>query len=97
MIDSTDSVRTQVERLEVASRIHQLLSQLSEVDREVLEMRHMDGYSIREIANLLEINQEAIKKRYYRALDRFRDVLSSDPEFKVESETVPSEDERSHS
>lgn len=97
MIDSSDSVRTQAERLEVTSRIHALLSQLNEVDREVLEMRHMEGYTIREIASLLEINQETIKKRYYRALDRFREVLSGDKEFGSESETVATEEARSRS
>lgn len=85
MIDSNDSVRTEVERREVAEKIRGLLTQLSELDREVIEMRHMDGYSIREIADLLEVNQEAIKKRYYRALERFREILSNDPNFNSSS------------
>lgn len=90
MIDSNDSVRTELERKEVAAKIRELLAQLSEVDREVLEMRHMDGYSIREIAQLLELGQEAIKKRYYRALERFREILNHQPEFNNQGSSAES-------
>lgn len=81
LIDSTDSVRSAAERREMSEKIRALLTQLNEMDREVLEMRHMEEYSIREIAELLEVGQEAIKKRYYRALERFRQKLSCDPNF----------------
>lgn len=91
MIDSTDSVRTEMERHELSDRIRKLLGQLNEVDREVLEMRHMEGYSIREIAVMLELGQEAIKKRYYRALERFREILAKQPEFNAQSSTAESE------
>lgn len=83
MIDSTESVRTRVGRKEIAAKIRLLLTQLNEVDREVLEMRHMEGYSIREIANMLDLKQEAVKKRYYRALERFREILTEYPELKA--------------
>lgn len=75
LIDSTDSVNTAYQRREIAESLRSLLKELSEMDREVLELRHLEGYSISEIAAMLELNSEAIKKRYYRALKRFRSIL----------------------
>lgn len=81
IVDSTDSIRTEAEKRDTAERIRSLLSQLSEIDREVLEMRHLEGYTIRDIAELLDLTQDTIKKRYYRALSRFREIVSQSQEF----------------
>jgi RNA polymerase sigma factor (sigma-70 family) len=58
-----------------------VLSQLSEIDRGVLEMRHLEGYTLRDIAELLDLSQDMIKERYYRALSRFRQIVSQSTEF----------------
>lgn len=58
-----------------------MLSQLSEIDRGVLEMRHLEGYTLRDIAELLDLSQDMIKERYYRALSRFRQIVSQSTEF----------------
>lgn len=81
IVDSTDSIRTEAEKRDTAERIRSLLTQLSEIDREVLEMRHLEGYTIRDIAELLDLSQDTIKKRYYRALSRFREIVSQSTEF----------------
>ncbi|MCU0710557.1 MAG: sigma-70 family RNA polymerase sigma factor [Pirellula sp.] len=81
IVDSGESIRTEAEKRDTAERIRSLLSQLSEIDREVLEMRHLEGYSIRDIAQLLDLTQDTIKKRYYRALSRFREIVSQCTEF----------------
>jgi DNA-directed RNA polymerase specialized sigma24 family protein len=39
-------------------------------------MRHVDQMSIEEAAQFLEITFEAAKKRYQRALTRFRELTS---------------------
>lgn len=75
IIDSTESITSELHRKEMMEKIDRTLSSLSEIDREVIEMRHMEGYSMREIADLIGVQQETIKKRYYRALTRFREVL----------------------
>ncbi|TWT93123.1 sigma-70 family RNA polymerase sigma factor [Neorhodopirellula pilleata] len=79
LIDSNDSVNTVCQRNEMADRIRIMLRQLSQVDREVLQLRHLEGYSIAEIADMFELNSETIKKRYYRALKRFRNIIEGDP------------------
>lgn len=75
LIDSSESVGTECQRRELAKNIRSMLSELSPLDREVLEMRHLEGYTIAEIAQQLELNAETVKKRYYRALERFRHIL----------------------
>lgn len=60
-------------------QVRSLLSSLSMTDQEIIEMRHSDGYSFQEIADQLDIQMETAKKRYYRAIDRFRKTAG--PEF----------------
>ncbi|XZE18317.1 sigma-70 family RNA polymerase sigma factor [Pirellulaceae bacterium SH449] len=81
IMDTGVSVRTEAERRDFSERIRALLNQLSDIDREVLEMRHLEDYSIREISELLDLNQDTIKKRYYRALSRFREIVSQNTDF----------------
>lgn len=72
---SSVSLASKLDKEDLQSRIVTKLSDLSQIDREVLEMRHVDGYALSEIADLLGIQLETIKKRYYRALRRFKDLL----------------------
>jgi RNA polymerase sigma-70 factor, ECF subfamily len=72
---SSISISSKVEKLDLQSKIQAKLVELNQIDREVLEMRHVDGYSLAEIAKMLDIQLETIKKRYYRALKRFKDML----------------------
>jgi RNA polymerase sigma-70 factor (ECF subfamily) len=72
---SSMSISSKVEKLDLQAKIRAKLVELNQIDREVLEMRHVDGYSLAEIAKMLDIQLETIKKRYYRALKRFKDML----------------------
>ena len=73
LADSMQSVHTQVAHQEIVSRVKSMFETMNEHDREVLEMRHTDEMSIAEIAATLCISLEAAKKRYQRALARFRE------------------------
>ncbi len=75
LVQSTISMNSRLQKEELSSKILAKLDELNELDRQVLEMRHVDAYSLAEIAKLLDCNLEAVKKRYYRALKRFRDVI----------------------
>ncbi|MFO0943105.1 MAG: hypothetical protein U0930_20410 [Pirellulales bacterium] len=66
-----------------------MLTQLEEVDREVIEMRHMQRSSTK-IAELLEVLPEAIKSVTI-ALERFRAILSDDPHFKASTVSLLSQ------
>ena len=65
-----------LEAKEVADRVSGAVAGLSEPDREVLLMRHVEDLSYDEIACLLEIEPAAARKRYGRALIRLQKVLA---------------------
>jgi len=62
-------------RSEVRTRIRAALDQLSERDREVLVLRHLEQLSTRETAAVLGITEGAVKTRHLRALERLRELL----------------------
>lgn len=57
---------------EVRTKVREAIAKLPVLDREILEMRHVEEYKLSEVAEALEISHEAAKKRYQRALARFR-------------------------
>ena len=71
LIDSTDSVGTKLGRQEVMTK---LMAELSDTDREILDMRHGENLKFREIAKTLEMKMDTIKKRYYRALQKLDQI-----------------------
>ena len=77
LADSIHSVSETVVRQELVQRVYKLLGTFGQTDREIIEMRHTDMMAFPEIANALEMSVEAVKKRYYRGLDRFRTLDST--------------------
>jgi RNA polymerase sigma-70 factor (ECF subfamily) len=73
---STPSQR--LDRHERARRVHELLAQLPEADREILVMRNLEERSYREIACMLEVDPAAARKRHGRALIRLHALLVQD-------------------
>jgi RNA polymerase sigma-70 factor (ECF subfamily) len=63
-------------RQELALRVRQAVTQLSEADREVLLMRTFEGLSFEELGYLLGIDAPAARKRHGRALLRLHQILS---------------------
>jgi RNA polymerase sigma-70 factor (ECF subfamily) len=63
-------------RRELARRVHQLLEQLPEADREILFMRNFEERSYPEIACILDIEPAAARKRHGRALIRLHALLA---------------------
>ncbi len=56
-------------------QLEQALERMDAVDREVLTLKHFEQLTTREIADVLEMNLEAVKKRYVRALDKLQRLL----------------------
>ena len=50
----------------------QLLDQLSEVDREILVLRHYEGLKLNEVAKRLGMSPGAVYTRLFRALEKLR-------------------------
>jgi RNA polymerase sigma-70 factor, ECF subfamily len=76
LVDSMHSVGSWMARRELAMKVRDAIKNLADQDREIIEMRHIEELSIKESAFALELNIETTKKRYYRALTRFRELVA---------------------
>lgn len=57
--------------------VREAVNELAELDREVLLMRNVEGLSQQEIAHVLGLNHEAVRKRYGRAIVKLQRLLAS--------------------
>jgi RNA polymerase sigma-70 factor (ECF subfamily) len=65
-------------RHEAESQLHTVLEQLSETDREVLVLRHLEELTNKEVAEVLGLHKSAASRRYLRALQSLRAAFNSD-------------------
>ncbi len=63
------------EQLASRERIEQLLGCLEERDRSMLVLKEVQGFSVDEIAEILEINANTVKVRLFRARQRIAESL----------------------
>jgi len=70
--DRADAV---VDRGELAERLEAALARLTLEQREAFVMKHVDGRSYEEMAELLGVGTDALKMRVYRARDTLRELL----------------------
>jgi RNA polymerase sigma-70 factor (ECF subfamily) len=66
-------------RAETSVKLQEALNALDPLEREVLALRHFEQLSNAEIARILDIGESAASKRYVRALEHLKDVLSTMP------------------
>lgn len=66
-------------RGEVAARLAEALDGMDPTDREVLAMRHFEQLTNAEAAQVIGIQERAAAKRYLRALERLKQILSQMP------------------
>jgi RNA polymerase sigma-70 factor (ECF subfamily) len=64
-------------RKELAGNLQTALGQIQQDERELILIRHFEGLGNREAAQLLGIREAAASKRYLRALERVRKLLTS--------------------
>jgi len=73
---SDDQFRDQTQKREAAEVLQWAMEQLSPENRAVLTLVHLDGYSVREAAELLGWSLVNVKVRAHRARQALRKVLS---------------------
>jgi RNA polymerase sigma-70 factor (ECF subfamily) len=66
-------------RAELKVRLQEVLNNMEPMDREILALRHFEQLSTAEAAQVLGIKEAAAGKRYIRALERLRDLLTQIP------------------
>ena len=59
-------------RDETKRRVKEALTNMSDTDREIIILRHLEDLSVKEIAAVLAIAEGTVKSRHYRALERLR-------------------------
>jgi RNA polymerase sigma-70 factor (ECF subfamily) len=57
------------------SQFEKSMDELKSEHQEVFSLRHMDGLSIKEIAEVLEINEGTVKSRLFYATKQLADKL----------------------
>jgi RNA polymerase sigma-70 factor (ECF subfamily) len=67
------------QRIELKIRLQEALDQMDPLDREVIALRHFEQLSRAETAQVLQMRESAVGKRYVRALQRLKDILASMP------------------
>lgn len=70
---------TAAAREEVKARLNEALARMDPIDSEVLALRHYEHLTSSETAQVLGIQERAASKRYLRALERLRELLSDMP------------------
>jgi len=73
-------VENQTERLhrkEVAGQVRRLIEELSDIDQEILTLRHVEGLTNNEASEALSLPLETVRKRYGRALRRLVEKVSA--------------------
>lgn len=78
----TPSPATRLAQEERHSLLRQVIGEMPQNDRQILSMRHFDGLSNLECAEILSIEPKAASIRYARALMRLRERLAGYSEFK---------------
>ncbi|MBL8817230.1 MAG: sigma-70 family RNA polymerase sigma factor [Planctomyces sp.] len=62
--------------------LQEALNGMDEIDREVIALKHFEQLTISEIAQVLEIPRASAGRRYLKALQRLKTILTDLPEFK---------------
>jgi RNA polymerase sigma-70 factor (ECF subfamily) len=62
------------ERLEVKDLLEQMLDKLPEQDRQLLVLKEVEGFSVQELAEILNLNVNTVKVRLFRARGRIMDA-----------------------
>jgi RNA polymerase sigma-70 factor, ECF subfamily len=75
LVDSGTSPSNSAMKQEQGSLLREAVERLSPQDREVLALRHFEQLSNEEAAHVLGLALAATRQRYYRALERLRELL----------------------
>jgi RNA polymerase sigma factor (sigma-70 family) len=70
-------VETKEDHSDVIHSIHQAMKQLPEQQQMILHLRDIEGYEYEEIAEVMEMNENAIRVALSRARKRIRDLITN--------------------
>lgn len=76
LIDPGHSPSQRLAAAETAKEIKLAIAELPEADREILLMRQLEGTQFKDIAQILDIDPAAARKRFGRALLKLKEVMN---------------------
>jgi RNA polymerase sigma-70 factor (ECF subfamily) len=77
-IEVSDQQISTEEHLDLNQRLTHAMSDLSDVERMAITMKHHQGYSIKETAEVLNIKSNACKQTIFRAVQKLRKQLTAE-------------------
>lgn len=93
LADSITSPSRVIMRAEEAEQLQKAIESISEMDQEILSLRHFEQLSSIEVAQILGIGRTAASNRYLRALKRLQQVLNRFPAFRDSGAHNPGDQE----
>jgi RNA polymerase sigma-70 factor (ECF subfamily) len=60
---------------ETKSEIIKFINELTEIDRQILVLKYKQELTFTDLAQVLDMNESAIKRRYYRMREKFKEYL----------------------
>jgi len=81
----TSSAEKQYEAVEAVSLIEKMMWQLPEKQRLIIQLRDIEGYEFKEIAKILEMNENAIRTALSRARKTLRNALIKQYEYGLQT------------
>jgi RNA polymerase sigma-70 factor (ECF subfamily) len=61
---------------DIVRKIHQIIQTLPEQQRTIIQLRDIEGYDFEEIAELLNMNENAVRVNLSRARKKIRELLT---------------------
>ena len=80
--DTVTSPLSRLAKLDRYALLRKVMEELSDTDRQLLELRHFDGMGNNECAHVLQIEPKAASIRYVRALQKLQSKLLAHTEFR---------------
>lgn len=74
-VASEDNLENSINDLEFMEALQCALTKLDEKHREVFVLKHIDGLSIKEIAEIMSINEGTVKSRLFYAIKKLAEEL----------------------
>lgn len=76
---STDmSPETSAEYMETKLQLQGFVNRLESLDREILILRYSENLTFMDIAEILNINEATVKRRYYKIRDKYKAIYTLD-------------------
>lgn len=75
LVDREKTPAARIMEKELAKRVEEAITDLDDLDAEVIVMRHYEQLTNQEIAQALDLTEPAASMRYLRAVRRLRDLM----------------------